>query len=117
MTDSSRRSTASGSDPGERIAIVSPNSAKFLIALWAAIGSGRVLVPINFRLGADEVAYIVPGRGGLAALFGPERERPRLEFGQVGERGFDRELWRCGTRTATGWRERPDAAKACAASP
>jgi acyl-CoA synthetase (AMP-forming)/AMP-acid ligase II len=48
-----------GVGPGERVAIVSPNSVKFLIALWAATGSGRVLVPINFRLDAEEVAYIV----------------------------------------------------------
>jgi fatty-acyl-CoA synthase len=44
---------------GERVAIVSPNCAKFLIALFAVTGSGRVLVPINFRLGADEVRFIV----------------------------------------------------------
>jgi fatty-acyl-CoA synthase len=48
-----------GIGQGERIALVSPNSVKFLIALWATTGSGRVLVPINFRLDADEVAYIV----------------------------------------------------------
>jgi acyl-CoA synthetase (AMP-forming)/AMP-acid ligase II len=48
-----------GIGPGERIAVVSPNALKVLIALWAATGSGRVLVPVNFRLDAEEVQYIV----------------------------------------------------------
>jgi fatty-acyl-CoA synthase len=48
-----------GIGPGERIAVVSPNALKVLVALWAATGSGRVLVPINFRLGPEEVSFIV----------------------------------------------------------
>jgi acyl-CoA synthetase (AMP-forming)/AMP-acid ligase II len=44
---------------GERVAIVSPNAAKMLIALYAVTGSGRVLVPINFRLSAEETQFIV----------------------------------------------------------
>jgi acyl-CoA synthetase (AMP-forming)/AMP-acid ligase II len=48
-----------GIGPGERIAVVSPNALKVLIALWATTGSGRVLVPVNFRLGGEEVQYIV----------------------------------------------------------
>ncbi|MCJ7673516.1 MAG: acyl--CoA ligase, partial [Acidimicrobiia bacterium] len=44
------RLDALGLDVGERIAIVSPNSARFLIAIFGVSGSGRVLVPINFRL-------------------------------------------------------------------
>jgi fatty-acyl-CoA synthase len=48
-----------GIGPGERIAVVSPNALKVLVALWAATGSGRVLVPVNFRLGPEEVQYIV----------------------------------------------------------
>jgi fatty-acyl-CoA synthase len=44
---------------GARVAIVSPNSAKLLIALYATTGSGRILVPINFRLGVEEAQFIV----------------------------------------------------------
>src|ERR1700761_718933 len=60
-----------GIGPGDRVAIVSPNSAKLLIALYAVIGSGRVLVPINFRLNADEVQFIVEDAGASLLLVDP----------------------------------------------
>lgn len=44
---------------GGRVAIVSRNSARMLISFFGVSGSGRVLVPINFRLTRDEVRYIV----------------------------------------------------------
>src|SRR5713226_4049063 len=45
---------ALGVGTGERVAIVSPNAARLLLALFGVSGSGRVLVPVNFRLNADE---------------------------------------------------------------
>jgi acyl-CoA synthetase (AMP-forming)/AMP-acid ligase II len=36
---------------GERVAILSQNSARMLVSFFGVTGSGRVLVPINFRLG------------------------------------------------------------------
>ena len=57
---------------GERVAIVSPNSLKLLIALWAVTGSGRVLVPINYRLSPDVVQYIVEDAGASMLLVDPE---------------------------------------------
>jgi acyl-CoA synthetase (AMP-forming)/AMP-acid ligase II len=50
---------ALGIAPGERVAMVSHNSARLLTAFFGVSGSGRVLVPINFRLSAGEVDYIV----------------------------------------------------------
>ncbi|MEX0663280.1 MAG: AMP-binding protein [Acidimicrobiia bacterium] len=61
-----------GIGPGERIAIVSHNSARLLLALFGVSGWGRVLVPINFRLNADEVAYIVEHSGARMVLVDPE---------------------------------------------
>ena len=40
---------------GERVAIVSPNAARFLVSFFGISGFGRVMVPINFRLKADEI--------------------------------------------------------------
>ncbi|MFT3864972.1 MAG: AMP-binding protein [Solirubrobacterales bacterium] len=57
---------------GERVAVVSPNAAKLLIALYAVTASGRVLVPVNFRLGAEEVRYIVEDSGAALLLVDPE---------------------------------------------
>jgi acyl-CoA synthetase (AMP-forming)/AMP-acid ligase II len=61
-----------GIGAGERVAIISPNSLKLLIALWAVTGSGRVLVPINYRLGADSARYIVDDAGASVLLVDPE---------------------------------------------
>ena len=61
-----------GIGPGERVAVISPNSAKLLIALYAVTGSGRVLVPVNFRLGAQEARFIVEDSGASLLLIDPE---------------------------------------------
>jgi acyl-CoA synthetase (AMP-forming)/AMP-acid ligase II len=60
--------------PGDRVAIVSHNSARLLISFFGVCGYGRVLVPINFRLSHDEVAYIVEKSGASVLLVDPELE-------------------------------------------
>jgi len=57
---------------GERVAMLSHNSARLLTALFGVSGSGRILVPINFRLVADEVKYIVEHSGARLLLIDPE---------------------------------------------
>jgi fatty-acyl-CoA synthase len=57
---------------GGRVAIVSPNAARFMISYFGVSGSGRALVPINFRLNADEIAYIVEHSGAEVLLVDPE---------------------------------------------
>ena len=63
---------------GERIAIVSHNSARLFTALFGVSGSGRVLVPINFRLSADEISRSLrpPRSSGSAS----SSRRGRLRF-------------------------------------
>lgn len=63
-----------GIQAGERVAIVSHNSARLLTAFFGVSGSGRVLVPINFRLVAEEVKYIVAHAGARVLLIDPELE-------------------------------------------
>jgi acyl-CoA synthetase (AMP-forming)/AMP-acid ligase II len=64
---------------GERVAIVSQNSARLLTALFGVSGSGRVLVPINFRLHAEEVRYIVQHCGARVLMVDPELENDLLD--------------------------------------
>jgi fatty-acyl-CoA synthase len=59
---------------GERVAIVSPNAARFLISFFGVSGFGRVLVPVNYRLNADEISYIVGHSGASVLLVDPESE-------------------------------------------
>ncbi|MGE0026419.1 MAG: AMP-binding protein [Thermoleophilia bacterium] len=65
-----------GIGPGERVAIVSPNSARLAVALFGVSAFGRVLVPVNFRLNADEVAYVVGHSGARVLLVDPELDAP-----------------------------------------
>jgi fatty-acyl-CoA synthase len=60
-----------GVEPGERVAVVSPNAARLLELFYAVPTSGRVLVPINFRLRSEEVAYIVEHSGASVLLVDP----------------------------------------------
>jgi acyl-CoA synthetase (AMP-forming)/AMP-acid ligase II len=59
---------------GERLAIVSHNSARLLTSFFGVSGYGRVLVPINFRLNAEEIGYIVEHSGASVLLVDPELE-------------------------------------------
>src|SRR4051794_19335568 len=63
-----------GSDVGERVAVVSPNAARLLELFFAVPGSGRVLVPVNFRLRTEEVEYIVEHSGATVLLVDPSLE-------------------------------------------
>lgn len=57
---------------GARVAIVSPNAARFVVSLFGVSGYGRVLVPVNFRLTTDEVTYVVDHSGADVVLVDPE---------------------------------------------
>jgi acyl-CoA synthetase (AMP-forming)/AMP-acid ligase II len=61
---------------GERVAIVSPNAARFGVAFYGVSGYGRVLVPVNYRLNAEEVSYIVDHSGATVLLVDPESDEP-----------------------------------------
>src|SRR3954452_19184696 len=61
-----------GVGEGERVAVVSHNSARLLELLYAVPSSGRVLVPVNFRLSPAEFEYIVEHCGASVLLVDPE---------------------------------------------
>jgi fatty-acyl-CoA synthase len=71
------RAVAAGLDAmriaaGERIAVVSPNAARMLDLFYGATASGRIVVPINFRLTRDEIAYIVEHSQASLLLVDPD---------------------------------------------
>ena len=61
-----------GVEQGERVAIVSPNAARFMISFFGVSGFGRVLVPVNYRLNSEEVQYIIEHSGASVMLVDPE---------------------------------------------
>jgi fatty-acyl-CoA synthase len=71
------RAVATGLDelgigPGERVAIVSENAARFIEVLFGVTSSGRVCVPINFRLQTAEIAYIIEHSGASVVFIDPD---------------------------------------------
>ncbi len=60
--------TALGLKQGDRVCILSPNSHFFLESFYATSQIGVVLVPLNFRLQADEHGYIIDHCGAKALL-------------------------------------------------
>jgi acyl-CoA synthetase (AMP-forming)/AMP-acid ligase II len=59
---------------GGRVAVISQNSARLLTSFFGVCGYGRILVPINFRLSAAEIEYIVGHCGADVVYCDPERK-------------------------------------------
>ena len=57
-----------GLRPGGVVAVCMENNASYHVVQWAARRSGLYFVPINYRLTADEVAYIVNDSGAQALI-------------------------------------------------
>jgi fatty-acyl-CoA synthase len=57
---------------GDRVAILSQNSGRLLTSFFGVSGWGRVLVPVNFRLSHDEIAYILEHSGATMLLVDAE---------------------------------------------
>ncbi|WP_413752690.1 long-chain fatty acid--CoA ligase [Streptomyces sp. R-74717] len=61
---------ASGVRPGDRVAVLLPNSADFLYAYYGALAAGATVVPVHGLLVADEVAYVLRHSGSVALISG-----------------------------------------------
>jgi acyl-CoA synthetase (AMP-forming)/AMP-acid ligase II len=70
-----------GVGPGERVAVVSHNAARLFISFFGVSGYGRILVPVNFRLNADEVGYIVEHCGASMLFVDPELDDSLRDVG------------------------------------
>jgi len=65
---------ALGVPQGARVAVVSQNSARLYTSFFGVSAYGRILVPVNFRLVAEEVKYIVEHSGAEVLIIDPELE-------------------------------------------
>jgi fatty-acyl-CoA synthase len=61
-----------GIGAGDRVAVLSRNSHAFAALRFALARIGAVLVPINFMLNADEIAFILRSSGAIALAVGPD---------------------------------------------
>jgi long-chain acyl-CoA synthetase len=63
---------AMGLEAGDRVAFCLANSPRILETVFGCFAAGLVVVPINARLHAREMAYIVSDSGAEALIYGPE---------------------------------------------
>ena len=86
-----------GVGDGERVAIISPNAARFLVTLFGVSAYGRVLVPVNFRLNAEEIRYVLEHSGSTVALIDPDLDETlrdvRVKHRFVLGKGTDSQLF------------------------
>src|SRR5205085_3681206 len=60
--------SARGVRPGDRVATLMTNRLEVVETYLASVRLGAICVPINFRLVADEVAYIAQNSGAVALV-------------------------------------------------
>src|SRR3954462_13938455 len=60
--------TERGLAKGDRLALLSHNSWQFAVLAFATARLGVVLVPVNFMLGPDEIAYILGHSGAIGMV-------------------------------------------------
>ncbi|MFD2812033.1 long-chain-fatty-acid--CoA ligase [Prauserella oleivorans] len=57
-----------GIGPGDRIAVLGLNTLEVVEAYFASTRLGAICVPVNFRLVADEIAYVLSDSGAAAVV-------------------------------------------------
>jgi O-succinylbenzoate-CoA ligase len=61
-----------GVNEGDRVALLMNNSAEFIEAYFAIAKIGAVVVPLNWRLVADELEFIIKDSGAETLIYGEE---------------------------------------------
>jgi acyl-CoA synthetase (AMP-forming)/AMP-acid ligase II len=61
-----------GVKPGDRVALVLPNSPEFLFAVFAVTGIGSVFVPVNPAYTEEEAEYVLHHSGAAFCITSPE---------------------------------------------
>jgi fatty-acyl-CoA synthase len=75
---------ARGVGKGDRVLVQAKNSNQFLESMFVCFRLGAVWVPTNFRLTAEEVAYLARASGATAMICGgefPDHARTAMEQG------------------------------------
>lgn len=57
---------------GDRVAYLGPNHVAFAETMFATHMLGAIFVPLNFRLAAPEIAYMLEDSGASVLVYGPE---------------------------------------------
>ena len=60
---------AQGVKPGDRVAVLLKNGIEFVETYFAVAKIGAILVPVNWRLVANEIGYILGDSGAMALIY------------------------------------------------
>ena len=77
---------ARGIVKGERVALLLMNSPEFLELFFGLAKIGAVVVPLNWRLVADELEFIIKNSGATTLVFGDEFAEMAAELNQRGDK-------------------------------
>jgi long-chain acyl-CoA synthetase len=83
-----------GARPGDRVAVVMRNCPAYIEALYACWHAGLVAVPVNAKLHAREIAYILDHSGARTVLVTPDLAEAVAEAGASVPIAVDGPEWR-----------------------
>jgi acyl-CoA synthetase (AMP-forming)/AMP-acid ligase II len=86
---------AMGLTKGDRVALLLHNRQEFLESFFGPAKAGLVLMPLNWRLTADELSFILKDGGATVIVFDAEFAPVVEQIRNRGEAGSDIEQWIC----------------------
>lgn len=78
---------------GDRVAILMMNSAQYMELFFAIAKIGAICIPLNWRLVADELTFILKDSGAKLLVFGDECKALAAEISAKGDAATDLEIW------------------------
>jgi acyl-CoA synthetase (AMP-forming)/AMP-acid ligase II len=97
--------SALGLSKGDRIAVLLPNGHHFVEIFYAAARAGLIVVPLNWRLVADELAFLLRDSGATVVVFHSDHDAVVLDLlgrGKADDSGIDVSHWlRVGSNNPT----------------
>ncbi|MBT6275002.1 MAG: long-chain-fatty-acid--CoA ligase [Chromatiales bacterium] len=82
-----------GVKKGDRVALLLMNSVEFVESFFGLAKIGAVVVPLNWRLVPDELAYIVKDAGATVMVYGSEFADSVADLHERGEAATDIHHW------------------------
>jgi acyl-CoA synthetase (AMP-forming)/AMP-acid ligase II len=82
-----------GIEKGDRVAILMMNGVEYFESFMGLAKIGAVVVPLNWRLVADELSYILKDSGAIALIYGGEFGGVAAELHDRGADGTDIRHW------------------------
>jgi len=84
--------TELGVRPGDRVALLAPNTAEFPKAYYAILAAGAVVVPVHLLLSAEEVEHVLRDSGATLLLSHPAQ----APTGEIAAKATDVRMLRLG---------------------